>query len=97
MFHTNGFESITMGSNARDLVALTNEALSISITQKKSIIDTNAIRSALHRQTWDLRSQVRSVQDHGILFYQIERAVAQNILLSNCPIDLISIYMRKKS
>jgi hypothetical protein len=27
-----------MGSSARDLVALTNEALSISITQKKSII-----------------------------------------------------------
>ena len=97
MFHTNGFGSITMGSNARDLVALTNEALSISITQKKSIIDTNIIRSALHRQTWDLRSQVRSVQDHGILFYQIGRAVAQNVLLSNCPIDPISIYMKKKS
>nr|YP_010478081.1 Ycf2 [Carpesium cernuum]YP_010478100.1 Ycf2 [Carpesium cernuum]UVI59525.1 Ycf2 [Carpesium cernuum]UVI59544.1 Ycf2 [Carpesium cernuum] len=97
MFHTNGFGSITMGSNARDLVALTNEALSISITQKKSIIDTNTIRSALHRQIWDLRSQVRSVQDHGILFYQIGRAVAQNVLLSNCPIDPISIYMKKKS
>nr|YP_009569979.1 hypothetical protein RF2 [Montia fontana]YP_009569996.1 hypothetical protein RF2 [Montia fontana]QBC68354.1 hypothetical protein RF2 [Montia fontana]QBC68355.1 hypothetical protein RF2 [Montia fontana] len=97
MFQTNGFGSITMGSNVRDLVALTNEALSISITQKKSIIDTNTIRSALHRQTWDLRSQVRSVQDHGILFYQIGRAVAQNVLLSNCPIDPISIYMKKKS
>nr|YP_010615629.1 Ycf2 [Smilax astrosperma]YP_010615647.1 Ycf2 [Smilax astrosperma]WAU46817.1 Ycf2 [Smilax astrosperma]WAU46835.1 Ycf2 [Smilax astrosperma] len=97
MFHTNGFGSITMGSNARDLVALINEALSISITQKKSIIETNTIRSALHRQTWDLRSQVRSVQDHEILFYQIGRAVAQNVLLSNCPIDPISIYMKKKS
>nr|YP_009861543.1 hypothetical protein RF2 [Mirabilis himalaica]YP_009861561.1 hypothetical protein RF2 [Mirabilis himalaica]QKN19440.1 hypothetical protein RF2 [Mirabilis himalaica]QKN19458.1 hypothetical protein RF2 [Mirabilis himalaica]QKX48349.1 Ycf2 [Mirabilis himalaica]QKX48367.1 Ycf2 [Mirabilis himalaica] len=97
MFHTNGFGFITMGSNVRDLVSLTNEALSISITQKKSIIDTNTIRSALHRQTWDLRSQVRSVQDHGILFYQIGRAVAQNVLLSNCPIDPISIYMKKKS
>nr|UKO32389.1 hypothetical chloroplast RF21 [Ipomoea aquatica]UKO32409.1 hypothetical chloroplast RF21 [Ipomoea aquatica]BDR61945.1 hypothetical protein RF2 [Ipomoea aquatica]BDR61965.1 hypothetical protein RF2 [Ipomoea aquatica]BDR62029.1 hypothetical protein RF2 [Ipomoea aquatica] len=95
MFHTNGFGSITMGPNARDLVALTNEVLSISITQKKSIIDTNTIRSALHRQTWDLRSQVRSVQDHGILFYQIGRAVAQNVLLSNCPIDPISIYLKK--
>nr|ARO74561.1 ycf2 [Vatica odorata] len=94
MFHTNGFGSITMGSNARDLVALTNEALSISITQKKSIIDTNIIRSALHRQTWDLRSQVRSVQDHGILFYRIGRAVAQKVLLSNCPMDPISIYMK---
>nr|UUF92712.1 hypothetical protein RF2 [Allium hookeri var. muliense]UUF92713.1 hypothetical protein RF2 [Allium hookeri var. muliense] len=97
MFHTNGFGSITMGSNARDLVALINEALSISITQKKSIIETNTIRSALHRQTWDLRSQVRSVQDHGVFFYQIGRAVAQNVLLSNCPIDPISIYMKKKS
>nr|AEX93965.1 hypothetical chloroplast RF21 [Asphodeline damascena] len=97
MFHTNGFGSITMGSNARDLVALINEALSISITQKKSIIETNTIRLALHRQTWDLRSQVRSVQDHGILFYQIGRAVAQNVLLSNCPIDPICIYMKKKS
>uniref|UniRef100_A0A8S0YB53 Ycf2 N-terminal domain-containing protein n=1 Tax=Spirodela intermedia TaxID=51605 RepID=A0A8S0YB53_SPIIN len=81
----------------KNLVALINEALSISITQKKSIIETNTIRSALHRQTWDLRSQVRSVQDHGILFYQIGRAVAQNVLLSNCPIDPISIYMKKKS
>ena len=86
-----------MGSNVRDLASLTDEALSISITQKKSIIDTNLIRSALHRQTWDLRSQVRSVHDHGILFYQIGRAVAQNVLLSNCPIDPISIYMKKKS
>ncbi|KAL8214525.1 hypothetical protein R6Q57_003974 [Mikania cordata] len=33
----------------------------------------------------------------GILFYQIGRAVAQNVLLSNCPIDPISIYMKKKS
>uniref|UniRef100_A0AAT9ZMI3 Protein Ycf2 n=1 Tax=Cheniella hechiensis TaxID=3078816 RepID=A0AAT9ZMI3_9FABA len=97
MFQNNGFGSITMGSNVRDLVALTNEALSISIIQKKSIIDTNIIRSALHRKTWDLRSQVRSVQDHGILFYQIGRAVSQNVLLSNCFIDPISIYMKKKS
>nr|YP_010407277.1 hypothetical chloroplast RF21 [Spiranthes sinensis]YP_010407292.1 hypothetical chloroplast RF21 [Spiranthes sinensis]URF20167.1 hypothetical chloroplast RF21 [Spiranthes sinensis]URF20182.1 hypothetical chloroplast RF21 [Spiranthes sinensis] len=97
MFHTNGFGSITMGSNARDLVALINEALSISITQKKSIIETNTIRLALHRKTWDFRSQIRSVQDHGILFYQIGRAIAQNVLLSNCPIDPISIYMKKKS
>nr|QUB07480.1 hypothetical chloroplast RF21 [Halimodendron halodendron] len=97
MFHTNGFGSITMGSNVRDLVALTNEALSISIIQKKSMIDMNIIRSALHRQTWDLRSQIRSVQDHGILFYQVGRAVSQNVLLSNGSIDPISIYMKKKS
>ncbi|MCD9640574.1 DNA-directed RNA polymerase subunit beta'', partial [Datura stramonium] len=72
MFHTNGFESITMGSNARDLVALTNEVLSINITHKKSIIDTNTIRSALHRQNWDLRSQERDnvqLQIVNYIFY----------------------------
>ncbi|KAH0854178.1 LOW QUALITY PROTEIN: hypothetical protein HID58_090146 [Brassica napus] len=53
------------GSSARDLVALTNEALSISITQKKSIIDTNTIRSALHDKLGIC--DPRSVQDHGIL------------------------------
>ncbi|KAL6517011.1 Protein Ycf2 [Orobanche hederae] len=47
MFHTYGFGS--MGYNARELGAFTNEALSISITQKKSILDTNTQRSALHR------------------------------------------------
>ncbi|KAL6519069.1 hypothetical protein OROMI_032918 [Orobanche minor] len=94
MFHTNGFGS--MGYNARELGAFTNEALSISITQKKSILDTNTLRSALHRQTWDLRAHVRSVQDHGLLSYQIGRAVAQNVLISNCLVDPISIYMHKK-
>ncbi|KAL6492449.1 hypothetical protein OROGR_033407 [Orobanche gracilis] len=72
MFHTNGFGS--MGYNARELGAFTNEALSISITQNKSILDTNTLRFALHRQTWDLRAHVRSVQDHGLLSYQIGRA-----------------------
>ena len=97
MFDTNRCGSITLGSNVRDLVALTNEALSISIIQKKSIIDTNIIRSALHRQTWDFRSQIRSVQNHDIFLYQIGRAVSQNLLLSNFSIDPISIYMKKKS
>lgn len=96
MFQTNGFGSITMGSNVRDLVALTNEALSISIIKKKSIIDTNIIRFALHRQTWDLRYQVRPVRDHGILLYQVGRALSQNVLLSNSSIDPISIYMKVK-
>nr|WVK97347.1 Ycf2 protein [Erodium stephanianum]WVK97365.1 Ycf2 protein [Erodium stephanianum] len=93
IFHTNGFGSIA----TEDLAALTNEALSISITQKKSILDTNTIRFALHRQTWAFRSQVIPVPDHGILFYQTGRALAQNVLLSNGPIDPISVYIKKKS
>ena len=51
MFHTKRFGPVTMGSNVRDLLALINKALSNSITQKKSIIDTNIIRYALYRQT----------------------------------------------
>nr|YP_010621305.1 hypothetical chloroplast RF2 [Cuscuta europaea]WBF90851.1 hypothetical chloroplast RF2 [Cuscuta europaea] len=96
LFHSNGFGSITMGPNIGDILALTNEVLSISITQKKSIIDNNTIRAALHRQTWDLQSQLNLVQDHGILLYQIGRAVAQNLLISNCPVDAISIYLKKE-
>nr|YP_009434821.1 hypothetical chloroplast RF2 [Lobelia galpinii]YP_009434844.1 hypothetical chloroplast RF2 [Lobelia galpinii]ATG24727.1 hypothetical chloroplast RF2 [Lobelia galpinii]ATG24752.1 hypothetical chloroplast RF2 [Lobelia galpinii] len=94
-FQANGFGAITMGSNAQDLIALTNEALSISISHGKSIIDENTIRLARHRQTWELQGHVIPVQNYRLLFYQIGRAVAQNLLLSNCPIDPISIYLQK--
>ncbi|CAN1361285.1 Protein Ycf2 [Linum perenne] len=40
-------------------------------------------------------AKVRSVPDHGILFYQIGRAVAQNQFISNSPIDPISSYIKK--
>nr|WRY72286.1 hypothetical chloroplast RF21 [Sclerocactus unguispinus]WRY72303.1 hypothetical chloroplast RF21 [Sclerocactus unguispinus] len=95
IFQTNGFGSITLSSNVRDLVALTNEVLSLSITRKKSIIDTNTIRFALHRQTWNFRFDQIPIADHGILFYQIGRALAQNVLLSHCLIDPISIYLKR--
>nr|YP_010565500.1 hypothetical chloroplast RF21 [Yoania squamipes]UZA66562.1 hypothetical chloroplast RF21 [Yoania squamipes] len=97
MFHTKGFESINLGYNVRDIVKLINESLSISITQNKFIIESNTIISALYRKTWNFRSHIRLIQGHGILFYQIGRAVTQNVLISNCPIDPISIYMNKKS
>ncbi|XLS75353.1 hypothetical protein HN51_032218 [Arachis hypogaea] len=65
IFHTNRLEYIiiTMASNVRDLVAITNEALSISIIQKQSIIDTNIIRYTnlkfaipckISSRSWDL-------------------------------------------
>nr|YP_010581362.1 hypothetical protein RF2 [Roridula gorgonias]YP_010581379.1 hypothetical protein RF2 [Roridula gorgonias]UZT27683.1 hypothetical protein RF2 [Roridula gorgonias]UZT27700.1 hypothetical protein RF2 [Roridula gorgonias] len=93
MFHTYRFESF-MGPNAQDLLVLTNEALSISIAQKKSILDTNTIKLALHRKTWDFRAHGRPISNRGFLFYQIGRAVAQNLLLDNCLIDPISIYLK---
>nr|YP_010006737.1 Ycf2 [Passiflora cerradensis]YP_010006753.1 Ycf2 [Passiflora cerradensis]QNR05504.1 Ycf2 [Passiflora cerradensis]QNR05520.1 Ycf2 [Passiflora cerradensis] len=94
MFHTNGSWSIPMGSNVRNLVALTNEALSISIAQRKSIVDNNIMKLAFHRQTWDLRAGGRPATEHGIIFYQIGRAVAQTAFLNNCLIDPISIYVK---
>ncbi|MBA0754202.1 hypothetical protein Gogos_021366 [Gossypium gossypioides] len=45
MFHTNGFRSITVGSNARDLVALTNEALSINLWSLPRPDEKNGITS----------------------------------------------------
>nr|YP_009366299.1 Ycf2 [Aloysia citrodora]YP_009366318.1 Ycf2 [Aloysia citrodora]ARJ61842.1 Ycf2 [Aloysia citrodora]ARJ61843.1 Ycf2 [Aloysia citrodora]UVF35516.1 Ycf2 protein [Aloysia citrodora]UVF35536.1 Ycf2 protein [Aloysia citrodora]UVF36543.1 Ycf2 protein [Aloysia citrodora] len=93
MFDTNGSGSITLCPHPRDLAALTNGALSISISQKKSIIDPNTIRFALHRQTWELRAEVLPARDRGMIFYQIGRAVAQSVLL-NCPTDPISIYLK---
>ncbi|KAJ8427060.1 hypothetical protein Cgig2_006737 [Carnegiea gigantea] len=74
IFQTNGFRSITLNSNVQDLIALTNEALPISI-----------------------RFDRIPIADHGILFYQIGRALAQNVLLSHCLIDPASIYMKKES
>nr|YP_009973443.1 hypothetical protein RF2 [Halophila beccarii]YP_009973456.1 hypothetical protein RF2 [Halophila beccarii]QNH92894.1 hypothetical protein RF2 [Halophila beccarii]QNH92907.1 hypothetical protein RF2 [Halophila beccarii] len=97
IFRTHRLGSTTLGSNARDLAALVNEALSISITQKKSILETNTIRSALHRQTWDMQSPIRFFHDPGILFYKIGRAVAQNVLLRNDSLDPISIYGKEQS
>nr|YP_010290906.1 hypothetical protein RF2 [Gahnia tristis]YP_010290929.1 hypothetical protein RF2 [Gahnia tristis]ULQ66064.1 hypothetical protein RF2 [Gahnia tristis]ULQ66087.1 hypothetical protein RF2 [Gahnia tristis] len=95
IFDSKKFGSITMSSNARHLVALNNEVLSISITQRRYIIEeTDPIRLALYRQTWDFQTHIRWVQDHRIFLYQIGRAFAQNVFLSNFSIDPISIYIK---
>nr|YP_010392510.1 hypothetical protein RF2 [Canarina eminii]YP_010392533.1 hypothetical protein RF2 [Canarina eminii]UPX08119.1 hypothetical protein RF2 [Canarina eminii]UPX08142.1 hypothetical protein RF2 [Canarina eminii] len=96
IFHTNELESITMGSTAGEVVALTNQVLALSLAQGKSIIDDNTIRSALHKQTWDLRAHVSPVRNSRMLFYQIGRAVTHTLFVSNYPIDPISIYMFKR-
>ncbi|MBA0749939.1 hypothetical protein Gogos_003811 [Gossypium gossypioides] len=45
MFHTNGFESITVDSNVQDIVALTNEALSINLWSLPGLDEKNGITS----------------------------------------------------
>nr|AAY58019.1 Ycf2 [Cuscuta sandwichiana] len=97
MFHTNGFGSITMGPNVRDVVALTNEVLSISIHRRNQFSTRIQLDPLFIDKLGICNPQVRLVQDHGILFYQIGRAVAQNVLIRDCPIDPISLYLKKKS
>nr|QWW91917.1 hypothetical protein RF2 [Keteleeria fortunei var. cyclolepis] len=87
------FGSRTIGFNARDLAALANEALLISITRKKSVIDTNTIRSALSRQILGLQSidnQVGFGQNDERLLYKVGKAVIQNTLRRNSSMNPLS-------
>ena len=87
------FGSRTIGSNARDLAALANEALSISITRKKSVIDINTIRLALYRQNFGLESidnQVGFGKNDERLLYKVGKAVIQNTLRRNSPMNPLS-------
>nr|UDZ61554.1 hypothetical protein RF2 [Sagittaria trifolia] len=88
------FGKRSMGANARDVAGLVNEALALSIAQKKSILETDLIRASLHNLTWDLRSHDARARDPGVVFYQIGRAVVQNQLLRDFPPDPISIYIK---
>jgi hypothetical protein len=87
------FGSRTISSDARDLATLANEALIISITQKKSVIDTNTIRSTLFRQTCNWKSmenQVGSGQTYERVIYKVGKAFIQNTLRRNSPLNHIS-------
>ncbi|KAK7236658.1 hypothetical protein RIF29_45372 [Crotalaria pallida] len=68
MFHTNGFGSITMGSNVRDLVALTNEALSINLLfiDKLGICDPSCSAGSVAQDLWSLPG---SEEKNGITSY----------------------------
>nr|YP_009241960.1 hypothetical chloroplast RF21 [Sagittaria lichuanensis]AMQ13535.1 hypothetical chloroplast RF21 [Sagittaria lichuanensis] len=88
------FGKRSMGANAQDVAGLVNEALALSIAQKKSILETDLIRASLHNLTWDLRAHDARAGDPGVVFYQIGRAVVQNQLLRDFPPDPISIYIK---
>ncbi|KAL3538022.1 hypothetical protein ACH5RR_001388 [Cinchona calisaya] len=61
MFHTNGFGSRTMGSNARDLVSLTNEALSIGPSWTSNCFDLNYSDNTLDiSKRWTIKPISRS-------------------------------------
>nr|AND48497.1 hypothetical protein RF2 [Flatbergium sericeum] len=84
----NEFGYRTMGYNARDLAALFNEILLISITRNKPIIDTDTTRFAFHRQAsgfTHMDSGMRLTKNYGILFYKVGKAIIQNILIRDFP------------
>nr|YP_010309947.1 hypothetical protein MRX01_pgp025 [Larix griffithii]UMY72448.1 hypothetical protein [Larix griffithii] len=87
---SNECASRTIGCDARDLTALVNEALLISITRKKSVIDTNTIRLALHKQISNSKSMDGSDQNDKILIYKVGKAVIQNTLRRNSPMNSLS-------
>ena len=87
------FGSITIDYAARDLAALADEALILSITRNKSVIDTNTIRSAIYRQIFHLQSmdnQVGSGQNDERIIYKVGKAFIQNTLRRNSPMNPLS-------
>nr|YP_010184960.1 Ycf2 [Pseudotsuga brevifolia]QVH34639.1 Ycf2 [Pseudotsuga brevifolia] len=87
---SNEFASRTIGYDARDLAALVNEALLISITRNKSVIDTNTIRLALQKHISSFQSMDGSGQNDKRLIYKVGKAVIQNTLRRNSPMNPLS-------
>nr|YP_010881337.1 hypothetical chloroplast RF21 [Moerckia flotoviana]WIA67289.1 hypothetical chloroplast RF21 [Moerckia flotoviana] len=95
------FESRTVGYNIRDLAAFTNEILLISITKNESLIRTDTMRFAFHRQVFGstYKNDEPSLrQSFGTLLYKVGRAVAQNILVGSSVMNPLntSNYLCKK-
>nr|YP_009922657.1 Ycf2 [Wiesnerella denudata]QNA49805.1 Ycf2 [Wiesnerella denudata] len=94
LFFFNEFGSRTMGYNLRDLAALTNEVLLISITKNKSFIDSNTLKFAFHRQIFGLtytNNKLNFEKIFKIVIYKIGKTIIQNILIKNCSINLLNI------
>nr|QYB18295.1 Ycf2 [Sphaerocarpos texanus] len=90
----NEFGSRTMGFNLRDLTALTNEILLVSITKNKSFVDTNTFTLAFHRQILGLTYTNNKQKFHKIfkiLIYKVGKTIVQNILIKNCGMNLLNI------
>lgn len=103
LLYLNESDSRTVGYNARDLTALINEILLISITKNQSLVCTNTTELAFYRQilgsTTHMGSKHYSRQNSEILFYKIGRAIIQNILIegsATSPLSIINYSWKKK-
>nr|YP_009642793.1 Ycf2 [Reboulia hemisphaerica]QCP68412.1 Ycf2 [Reboulia hemisphaerica] len=93
-FFLNEFGSRTMGYNLRDLAALTNEVLLISITKNKSFIETNTLKFAFHRQIFGLtytNNKINFEKIFKIVIYKVGKTIIQNVLIKNSSMNLLNI------
>ncbi|KAG6540412.1 hypothetical protein Mapa_018316 [Marchantia paleacea] len=94
LFFFNEFGSRTMGYNLRDLAALTNEVLLISITKNRSFIDTDTLKLAFHRQIFGLtytNNQLKFDKIFKIVIYKVGKTIIQNILIKSSSMNLLNI------
>uniref|UniRef100_A0AAT9USW0 Hypothetical chloroplast RF21 n=1 Tax=Pallavicinia longispina TaxID=280536 RepID=A0AAT9USW0_9MARC len=93
LLHFDEFGSRTMGYNVRDLATLTNEVLLINIRANESSIQTDTLRFAFHKQVFGSthrNNEPNFQQNFEVALYKIGRAVAQNILMRDSPINLLN-------
>ncbi|BDD77254.1 hypothetical protein Mp_Cg00320 (chloroplast) [Marchantia polymorpha subsp. ruderalis] len=94
LFFFNEFGSRTMGYNLRDLSALTNEVLLISITKNRSVIDTDTLKLAFHRQIFGLtytNNKLNFDRIFKIIIYKVGKTIIQNILIKSSSMNLLNI------
>jgi hypothetical protein len=102
LLYPNKINSKTTGYTTRDLAALTNEVSLISIAKNKSFVCNNTIELAFHRQILrftHINDKSYFLQNSGILFYKIGRAIIQNLLIESSTMNPLSIsnYSWKKN
>lgn len=102
LLHFNEFGSRTIGYNIRDLAALTDEVSLISVTRNESLIRTDAIKLALHRQIFGFTHMNGKLNSQRILrnlLHKIGRSVIQNILIRDSatnPLNICNYLWKKK-
>nr|YP_010881510.1 hypothetical chloroplast RF21 [Pellia neesiana]WIA68588.1 hypothetical chloroplast RF21 [Pellia neesiana]WIA68674.1 hypothetical chloroplast RF21 [Pellia neesiana]WIA68760.1 hypothetical chloroplast RF21 [Pellia neesiana] len=92
----------TMGYNIRDLAALANEASLMGVTRDESVIYTDTMKLAFHKQNFGFthtNNNPKFEQILGILLYKVGRVIIQNILIkgfATSPLDISNYSWKRK-
>nr|YP_010881425.1 hypothetical chloroplast RF21 [Pellia epiphylla]WIA67378.1 hypothetical chloroplast RF21 [Pellia epiphylla var. borealis]WIA67463.1 hypothetical chloroplast RF21 [Pellia epiphylla var. borealis]WIA67901.1 hypothetical chloroplast RF21 [Pellia epiphylla]WIA67986.1 hypothetical chloroplast RF21 [Pellia epiphylla]WIA68072.1 hypothetical chloroplast RF21 [Pellia epiphylla] len=92
----------TMGYNIRDLAALANEASLVGVTRDESVIYTDTMKLAFHKQIFGFthtNNNPKFEQIFGILLYKVGRVIIQNILIkgfATSPLDTSNYSWKRK-